>query len=129
MTELLLAAMIMVESGGNVNVIGRNGERGPLQIQARVVQEVNRAYQTNYQFPRDVIHTLTAKRIAKLYMYHCSCQYKKRTGRWPDTRTQLAFWNGGPFGEKKWRAKRYAAKVLKQAYRRTSHGKNGKVRV
>jgi soluble lytic murein transglycosylase-like protein len=90
----LIAALIMVESGGDPAAVGDRGRAlGVLQIHAAVVQDVNRIYGTQYthaaaRVPRH------AKRICQLYLMH-------HAGRQPTAERAARTWNGGPGGPRK----------------------------
>jgi hypothetical protein len=115
MSALILAAMIMIESGGNPNAIGKYGEVGIVQIQPIVIRDVNRFYRTSYVFPRDARSKQKSIEILQLYIKLQERRWIERYGRKATLHEKLAFWNGGPNGPKKENARRYAREVLKKA--------------
>lgn len=114
LTELLMAAMICIESGGNPNAIGKYGERGILQIRPAVIADVNRVYGTNYVFPRDAVNPVTAREITHKYINHYAKLYERKYKKKPTNKSLLAMWNGGPDGYLKKNARRYADRVLEK---------------
>lgn len=112
--DILIAALIMIESSGINTAIGDNGESvGCLQIQMPIIQDVNRVYKTRYT-SYDRYDRKNSTEICKLYLKYWSSVYSKRTNQ-PATYEILArIWNGGPYGYKKEDTKRYWNKVQKQ---------------
>ena len=106
--ELLLMAMIMVESGGNNLAVGDNGAGiGCLQIHKAVIDDINRVYGAVFQWPESAYSRGSSIIICKLYLQHYA----------PPNATveQLArIWNGGPKGHKKSATIKYWNKVKKQ---------------
>ena len=109
--DILIAALIMVESSGINTAIGDNGESvGCLQIQMPIIQDVNRVYKTGYT-SYDRYDRKSSTEICKLYLKYWSAMYSKRTNK-PATYEILArIWNGGPYGYKKEATKVYWDKV------------------
>lgn len=102
----LIAALIVVESGGDNLAVGDQGKAiGCLQIHREVVMDVNRIYGTYYTWPESCFNRRHAINICKLYLAH----YSK-----PDSgKEELARkWNGGgPLGHKKQSTLKYWLKV------------------
>ena len=95
-SEALIAAVMMVESGGDPNAIGdHHRARGAFQIHAAAVRDVNRFYGTQYthrqmhdpQAARDVF-----VRYLRIYVT------PRRLGRQPTAQDYARCWNGGPDG-------------------------------
>ena len=118
-TELLLTAMIMVESGGNNLAVGDNGNGiGCLQIHKAVIDDVNRVFKTNYTWPESAFSREDAKIICRLYLKHYAKKYQKKTGQWATVNILCALWNAGPNGPEKLqtneRLKSYVKKVKRE---------------
>jgi len=95
-SEALIAAVMLVESGGDHRAIGdHHRARGALQIHAAAVRDVNRFYGTKYthlqmhdpQAARDVF-----VRYLSIYVT------PQRLGRQPTSQDYARCWNGGPDG-------------------------------
>lgn len=115
LSEIVIAAMIAIESGGNPAAIGKYGERGILQIRPMVIKEVNHVYDTRYTFPRDALDEINSREIMIRYIAIQRNRFIKRAGRMPTLRETISFWNGGPFGNRKKKALVYADLVLHRA--------------
>ncbi len=103
-SEALIAALILVESAGNPAAIGDGGRAlGCLQIHAAVVQDVNRAYGTNYHH-EDALDARKAVHICRLYL----ALYAPAGA---DHETLARIWNGGPRGHRKAATLAYWRKV------------------
>lgn len=113
-SSALLAALMMVESGGDPSAIGDGGKAvGVLQIHECVVDDVNRFYGTHYVWPGDCYDQQKSITIASLYLEHWGRPQRFR-GK-PPTHEQLArIWNGGPNGHKAKSTKPYWRKVKKE---------------
>ena len=109
MMALLLAALIAVESGGNVRAVGDGGRAvGVLQIHPVTVMDVNRIAGTSYTLA-DRLCPEKSKAMATIYLTHYASA--RRMGR-PATAEEMArMWNGGPNGHRKPATHRYWAKV------------------
>lgn len=100
---VLLAAVMMTESGGR-NVIGDNGRAiGPLQIHAAAVEDVNRAFGTTYRHA-DMGDRAKASAVFDRYLWLYA--QPGRIGRAVTSEDRARIWNGGPDG---WRMKATAA--------------------
>jgi hypothetical protein len=103
----LLLALIAVESNGNDAAVGDQGRAvGCLQIHARVVEDVNRVYGTQFRLSHrwDREQSL---RICELYLAH----YAARVPGPVTWETYARIWNGGPSGHQKEATAAYWAKV------------------
>lgn len=105
MSPALVAAMIAVESGGNANALGRNGEIGALQIRSCVVRDVNRVYGTKYTHA-GMTNVDDAVRVASLYI--------KAYAPGASPEVQARVWNGGPRGATKAATLGYWGRVKRQ---------------
>ena len=94
-SEILIATLIMVESGGNDFAVGDEGDAiGCLQIHKGVIADVNRVYGLTYRWPESAYSRENSVCICRLYLKHYA-----PAGA---TDEQLArIWNGGPKGYKK----------------------------
>ena len=92
-SELLISAIMIVESGGNADKIGSHGEVGPLQIRQCVVDDVNRIYKTNFTIDQ-MRETQKAVTVMVCYLeYYCD---PKKLGREPTAKDYALCWNRGP---------------------------------
>lgn len=109
---ILILALISVESGGNVNAVGDNGNAiGILQIHSCVIADVNRVFKTNYRWPEDARDPAKSRTICELYIAHWG---KVRFGAAGPTYEQAArIWNGGPNGYRRTATLSYWKKVSK----------------
>lgn len=104
-SEVLITALILVESGGNDFARGDNGDAiGCLQIHKEVVDDVNRIYGTTYQWPESCYDRVSSVRICRLYLQHYAP--KRATEK-----TISRIWNGGPKGHKKEATLKYWKRV------------------
>jgi len=104
MIAALIAAMMLVESGGDPNAVGDGGHAlGVLQIHACVVQDVNRIYGTTCRHS-DALDPAWAKEICRL----CLMRYAG-PGASPEKMARI--WNGGPRGHLKPSTHKYWQKV------------------
>lgn len=96
MTPQLLAALIMVESSGRDHVVGDGGHaRGPLQIHAAVIRDVNRIHGTHYTH-QQMTNRADACRVCTLYL--STYATRERLGHTPTDEDRARIWNGGPEG-------------------------------
>lgn len=110
----LLFSIMMVESDGNPNVTGDNGDAwGCMQIHMCVIEDVNRIYNTNYK-SHDRLVTRTSFDIAAKYLRFWGKQYEKETGNKPNAEIYARIWNGGPLGYRKDSTVAYWDKVRKE---------------
>ncbi len=105
----LLAAIIMVESGGRPNPPrGAAGEVGPLQITTVLVDDLRRhGYTFTYQCRHD-----RDRSIEMFYAYMGIYATARRLGREPTPQDFARIWNGGPNGWRKPVTIRYWHKVV-----------------
>jgi len=104
--DILIAALIAVESNGRDTAIGDDGRAiGPLQIHKSVVQDVNRLTGASYQWNR-MTNRAEAISVCKVYLTHY--------GKGKSTEAQARIWNGGPAGDRKSATLPYWCKVTKQ---------------
>ena len=109
MTAALLAALIMIESGGNDLAIGDAGRAiGPLQIHAAVVADVNRIAGTRLLHSQ-MTNRQAAMWVCAVYVNHYATP--ERIGRPVTDEDRARCWNGGPIGWKKPATKQYWTKV------------------
>jgi len=103
--DALINALVSVESGGKLNVMGdQNRAAGCLQIHREVIQDVNFHYKTCYVWPRDAFDPHHARNICRLYLQiYCPIGATKER--------LSCCWNGGPTGWKKESTKKYWLKV------------------
>ena len=112
----LIAAMMMVESGGDPAAVGDGGRAlGCLQIHDGIVQDVNRRYGASYKH-KDALNPLLAPYICKLYLTMYAPQ---------DATPEICarIWNGGPRGHMTGATVKYWNKV------RAKLEKNGQYRL
>lgn len=105
--SVLFAAIVSVESGGNVRAIGDNGKAvGPAQIWEVVVQDVNRIAGTRFT-SKDRYSLSKSQEMFQIYTDH----YGKKYG-WPvSDEVRAKVWNGGPNGPRKRATDNYWRKV------------------
>lgn len=97
----LLALLISVESGGDVNAVGDNGMAyGQLQIHPGYIECVNRIAGTSFTH-KDAFHPVKSRYMTVVYIRHYGARYKRITGREPTMEVLARIHNGGPDGWKK----------------------------
>lgn len=111
MNPQLLAALILVESGGNNLARGRRGELGALQIRAAVVADVNRHFGTRYAHSQMTNRAAAADVCSKYVALYAT---EARLGRPATARDIARIWNGGPDGWRRRATISYATKVEQQ---------------
>ncbi len=105
MNASLLAAMILVESGGNPRAIGDHGRSvGILQISRVVVADVNRITGTRYKWPSDCFDPQTSVKICEAYLSHYG-------GNDASDQRLARIWVGGPEGNRKAKTVSYWRRV------------------
>jgi len=108
--ELLLIAVIQVESGGDPNAVGDKGSAvGILQIRPCMVAECNRILGCN-RFTLDDRKSISASKA----MFRV---YVGKWGKGKSLEVMARRWNGGPTGEKKSATKKYWIKVKRELER------------
>lgn len=105
---VLLAAVMMTESGGR-NITGDGGRAvGPLQVHAAAVADVNRAFGTRYTH-RDMADRAKAAAVFDAYLWLYA--QPSRIGRAVTNEDRARIWNGGPQGWRRKATTGYWAKV------------------
>ncbi|MDD5068658.1 MAG: transglycosylase SLT domain-containing protein [Candidatus Pacebacteria bacterium] len=108
-SEVLISALIRVESGGNDRVIGdvklKNKAYGCLQVRQPVCDDVNQRFGTHYRAEDCLGNRQLSIEICKKYL----SMYAK-TGADEET---ARIWNGGPKGQYKKSTEKYWEKVKK----------------
>lgn len=118
--EILISALIIVESGGNDNAIGDNGKAfGPLQIHQVMVDDVNRIAGANYSH-KDAFNRKNSIDMLRIFTTHYVNE--ARLGRKPTMEDVARCWNGGPNGYRKAATARYWEKVKQQLERGEQNG-------
>ena len=111
---LLLAALTIVESGGDDKAVGDNGKAfGSLQIHKAVVDDVNRIYRLEYTH-KEMYNRSKARNVCALYLRHWGKMYKRETGLDPGYEIYARIWNGGPIGWKKKSTKNHWLKIKRE---------------
>lgn len=111
MIMLLIPFLITVESHGDPNAIGRNGELGILQINQGVIDDVNHFCGGNY-IHHNAFTPALATEICSLYLLHWGRPSKlKRKVTFQDL---ARIWNGGPRGYRRSGSLKYWYKVKKE---------------
>jgi|TARA_R100000482_G_C5113545_1_gene141814 hypothetical protein len=107
----LLAALIAVESGGDPNAIGDDGEAvGVLQMHRGVIDDVNRIFGTDFIYD-DRYEEQMSRTIAILYLSYWGGRFEDNTGMKVTAETYARIWNGGPNGWNKKSTDAYWQKV------------------
>jgi hypothetical protein len=111
----LIDAIILVESGGQDMAIGdETRARGPLQIHAAVVEDVNRFAGTSYSW-QGMTNRVAARQVCYLYL--------QRYAKGSSNEEAARIWNGGPTGPSKTATKRYWARVNREIKRQQKGAK------
>jgi hypothetical protein len=125
MTNLLLTAMILVESAdrlhpnGNDLARGEHGERGCLQVRQCVLDDVNKKF--GFKFTTSEMEN-RGKCMAVLDCYLYLWATPKRLGRPVTDQDRARIWNGGPDGWKLKRSLPYWRKVQATMHTLSQHG-------
>lgn len=101
-SELLLAAMVVVESNGVPRVGDHGKAHGYLQIHQEVIDDVNRFTGRTYTI-RDCYDLESSKEIARVYLEHYA--------RGASDEVKARIWNAGKRGYELGRGKEYWRKV------------------
>lgn len=113
-TAKMLEALIIVESGGDINAIGDKGKAwGCLQIQQVCLDDVNRIQKKVHYTKKDCFSKAKSVEIAKIYLDHYGKNYERRTGLKPTFEVYARIWNGGPNGYRKRATVAYSVKAWK----------------
>jgi len=95
---VLITAMIHVESGGDPNAIGDNGQaHGVLQIHQIYLDDIIKNEGTEYTL-EDIKDEAHARMACWEYLHHWCERLKKDTGREPTLEDAARIHNGGPNG-------------------------------
>lgn len=108
----LIPLLLLVESSGDLHAPPGDGGKswGCMQIQACVVDDVNRVYSLTYKH-RDVKDPHKAVEICRLYLLHYGGVYRSQTGRAPTMEVFARIYNGGPDGWRERATLKYWKKV------------------
>ena len=112
MTNIIMAALLFALQGAETKLAqhphrGDHGQsHGILQIQRRVLKDVNRVYHTHYTV-QDTLKPAVAREICSKYLVYWGAQYTAETGKQPTYEVLARIWNGGPHGWRHRRTKRY----------------------
>ena len=110
-SDKLLDAMVKVESVGLAHAVGDGGRaRGPLQLHAIYVKDVNRIAGTSYTLA-DRTDSAKSRAMTRIYLTHYGRVYERRTGKPPTDEIYARIHNGGPIGYDKKATKAYWEKV------------------
>ena len=106
-----ISALIIVESDGNVNAVGDDGDNiGCLQIHHNVVEDVNNIFGTDFTLD-DRYDMQMSRVICNLYLSYWGAKYEENTGFTVTPEVYARIWNGGPQGWNKVSTKKYWLKV------------------
>lgn len=109
MLECLIAAIIMVESGGNDKAVGFDGKSyGPMQITDICREDVNRIAGTKYT-REDCFNRQKSIEMFNIYVKNYAT--KKAVDRGVTQQDVARIWNGGPSGWHKECTVKYWEKV------------------
>lgn len=110
----IILALIVVESNGNNNAVGDNGNAvGCLQIHKVFVDDVNRILGRKEFTYQDRKSKDKSIKMALVYLKYYGDVYQKKTGKKPTVDVLVRIFNGGPEGYKKQATKEYAGKFLR----------------
>ncbi len=111
--EILIQAMIHVESSGNDNAVGDRALRyrayGPLQVRQVAVDDINRRFGTNYRARQALGDRELSVELFRRYMEIYATE--EHLGKQPSFECMARIWNGGPNGCSKWNTRRYWNRV------------------
>lgn len=97
--SILLAAMILVESGGDATAVGDGGDSiGILQISRRAVIDINRIVGKNRYTLDDRYQVSKSLDMAKAYLSYYGRAYENHTGKKATEEVLARIWNGGYSG-------------------------------
>ena len=107
----LFSAIVAIESGGDVNVVGDNGKAvGPAQIWEITVRDCNRIVGKPVFTLDDRVSLIKSAEMFQIYTEH----YGKKYGVPVTDEVRAKVWNGGPNGPKKPSTEKYWQKVKKK---------------
>ena len=120
-SKRLIACLVRVESGGDLNAIGdknlKDKAYGPLQIRKPACDDVNRKFGKRYAPEQCLGNLEISTEIFNLYMKMYAT--KARLGHVPTDEDCARIWNGGPNGWKKPSTEAYWQKALKEDSKRS----------
>jgi len=124
MLEQIIACLIAVETGGELDpltAVGDGGKAwGQLQIHQCVIDDVNKQFDTGYTH-EDALKDAKSRQICQLYLkMWCT---RSRLGRNPTPSDYARIWNGGPVGYRRDSTDRYAARFMGE-WNRRGYGDN-----
>lgn len=108
--DILTEAIILVESKGNVNAIGKNGSVGCMQIRPILVKDINRKLKRKYSLNDRYNKELSIK----MFNDYMSIYVPKKMNNlsfMEEHEIKSRIWNGGPKGYKKSSTLKYWKKV------------------
>ena len=110
---LIIAALILLESGGNPDAVGDCGRAvGVLQIHPEMVAECNRIAGWERWTPADRADPAKSRAMAEAYLEHWAQLVARRIGRNLAPEEIARLWNGGPTGYRKASTDAYARRFL-----------------
>jgi hypothetical protein len=117
LSELLIAALIAVESGGNIKAVGDNGKAvGILQIHPEVVKDCNTILGKKIYRLDDRYFKIKSINMANVYLAHYCSEH--RLGRKPLYKDFALCWHYGPMGPWMRDKDHYWDKVLEELLKR-----------
>lgn len=116
----IIAVLITIESGGDVNAVGDNGKScGCLQIREVMVDEVNRISGSSYSYD-DRYNYSKSIEMCKIYLTHQINRYEKRNGYSPTAEELACSWQSGSIFKQA--SKDYRRKVRDEIIKRIQQG-------
>lgn len=113
LVDVLIPALIQVESGGNEKAVGDKGRaKGILQLHKIYINDVNRIAKKNFVHD-DAFDVEKSKQIVKIYLLHYGKKYEKKTGKKVSDEILARIHNGGPRGYEKASTEKYWNKISK----------------
>lgn len=111
--DKLFGLVILIESGGDPNAVGDNGQAvGIVQIWPDVVKEVN-DFEGKAYCNGDRLFPSKSREIFIAYLLRWGAEYERQTGSPPTSYDLIRIWNGGPDGWKKDSTVKYCEKAGK----------------
>lgn len=111
--QAMLPYIAQIETQNGQFVYGDGGKAvGDLQIWTVVIDDVNTRCGTNYAYS-DRYSRQKSEEIFHLYLEIWGNHYRKKTGKEPTEEVYARIWNGGPYGWRKSKTKRYYNKYVK----------------
>lgn len=95
-TNILLSAMMMVESGGNPLAVNQKEDAvGPLQIRPIMLEDINRILSSDLYTLDDRYSVILSFQMAELFFTHYTTHHKLYTGEDTTPEMLARWWNGG----------------------------------